>query len=234
MLIKIIDYFNNKKTLPLKLDTMNIFYQYKDDTNKDYYNVFFKKYNNDQIIWKNNIEITNISMNDVHFTDYKNLNFKEISPIVDKYFSPSDIITKHVNVFKSKYKINYDETLACYYRGTDISSETNVISFAKYINRVRNILQKNPEIKKILLTTDEIRYIKPFIKEFPNTIIIKELVYYNTRGFTHALALLPSIILMSNCKHIITTSNNVSFWTILYRGNADNVLSISLSKTIYK
>ena len=65
--------------------------------------------------------------------------------------------------------------------------------------------------------------IKTYQKEFPNTIIIKELVYYNTRGFTHALALLPSIILMSDCKHIITTSNNVSFWTILYRGNADNV-----------
>ena len=76
-----------------------------------------------------------------------------------------DEIQNLVDSLKNNYNIDYDNTCAVLYRGNDKNRETNMGSYYTYIEKTKEIQNKNPGIK-FLVQTDETEFLNDFLKNF--------------------------------------------------------------------
>ena len=231
-LLQIIEFINSQKRLPDNVDSSEQFKMYKKEQNKDITYDFFEQYEN-----INDITIIHPIQYELHeqFKNYSKLDYKCINPIIKKYFTPSKKINEIIDVLEKKYNIEYDNTIAVYYRGTDKFLETKLAPFEDFYNEIKKIININKNIK-ILLQTDSNQFMDYINKKIlKNIVIINEnktsitnkgihneqlshINYYDMFNF------LSTIIIISKCKYIICSSGNCSLWTILYRGNNKNVI----------
>ena len=130
----------------------------------------------------------------------------------------SSKIEEIIQAIERKYNLDYENICTVYYRGTDKRDETKVASYEEFIDKARELHRKN---MTFLLQTDEVGFREEFLRAFPESIVINEVD--NPNQFIHSLYLLSIVKIMSKTKHIICSSGNVSFWIVLYRGNANNV-----------
>lgn len=229
----IINYFNTYKKLPDYVDTSTSWGCYKTDPRQDLTNVFFKDITS-TIEYDHPITISSTDW-EPQFSDYRQLKFKELKPFISKYFSLSDEVMKKQEYLENKYNLKYDNLCAVRYRGTDKCKETNPPSYQEMIKKAKYILSTDPEIQ-FLVQTDEKEFLDAFLSEFPNTIYFNETPTMNhnpntclvftmerTRLLISTLYFIASIKIISKCKYIITTSGNCEMWSILFRGNANNV-----------
>ena len=116
----IIKYINTNNNLPEKIYCSEQFKLYKNDFRQDITYVYFEHYKNTKniIIDKIPIVITN-SKNEDQFSNYNELNYQELYPIIYKYFSPSIEIINIIQNIVSKYNIDYNNTCVLFYRGND-------------------------------------------------------------------------------------------------------------------
>lgn len=231
---EIVNFMNLNKKIPDIVDSSNQFEKYKKEKNKnkDVTFDYFENYNNINdvnIIYPITYNVPN------QFKPYFNLDYKSVSPLIKKYFSPSVKINEMIEYIKSKYNIVYDNTVAVYYRGTDKKIETQISSFNDFYNKILEIVNINKDIN-ILLQTDTsqfIDYIKN--KNLNNVIIMDEnKTSYNSRGihneqsgdtnYNEIFHFLSMVIIISKCKYIICGSGNCSIWMMYYRENATNVI----------
>ena len=151
----IVDFINLNSKIPDIVDSLMLFNLYKIDKNKDITYNFFENYNNIKNI------IINYSINFHHnhqFINYSELDYKNIIPVVKKYFSPSKSIISIIEKIKQKYQIDYNNTIAIYYRGTDKKLETSLATFENYYTKIKEI--SNLDInKKIIIQTDSTQFI---------------------------------------------------------------------------
>ena len=95
-LSNIVSFINKKKILPTYVDSSEQFTWYKNDKNKDKDIIFdyFKNYND--VV---DVNITHpINYNHLHqYSHYSNLDYKCITPLIKKYFSPSIEINEIIN-----------------------------------------------------------------------------------------------------------------------------------------
>jgi hypothetical protein len=217
----IVEYFNKNKKLPLKVNSSNQFKEYKINKSEDYTNKYIKINDSININYINDIRVTNENR-EQQFSNYKNLNFEHVKPFIEKYFSPSDEILNLVSIFEKKYNLDYENIIACYYRGTDKKKETILCDYNSFIDKAKQIKNNNMDAK-FLIVTDEINLINLFKETFSDTIVFTELIDNMKRSFIHSQIMLTSVLIMSKAKHIICTSSNVAMWTILFRGNANNL-----------
>ena len=228
----IVDFINSNKCLPDIVDSSKQFLFYKKDENTDITFDFFEHYENVQVI---NI-IDGIHYHwDHQFINYDNLDYKCITPLIKKYFSPSVKINEIVNNIENKYNIVHDNTIAVYYRGTDKYNETKLATFDEFYKQIIEIVNINTNIK-ILLQSDSagfIDYIND--KNLKNIVIINEnKTSYTDKGihleqspntnYYDMLNFLSTIIILSKCKYIICSSGNCSIWMMFYRENNKNVI----------
>ena len=105
-LYRIIEFINNKNTLPENVDSSSQFSWYKINNSDDITYDYFQHYNNINI----NINYKYpINYNwDHQFNNYSKLEYNKICPIVEKYFSPSSEIKQIINDIELKYYINYN------------------------------------------------------------------------------------------------------------------------------
>lgn len=233
-LTEIVKFINSNKRLPDNVDSSEQFILYKKEEmrNKDITFDYFEHYENVPDV---NI-IHPISYNWHHqFVNYANLDYKCITPLIKKYFSPSVKINEIVNTIEKKYNIVHDNTVAVYYRGTDKTKETRLASFDDFYNQIIKIVNINENIK-IVIQTDSSQFIDYINKKkMKNVVIIDEnKTSYTNKGihneqssytnYYDMLNFLSTIIILSKCKYIICSSGNCSNWTMLYRGNNVNVI----------
>ena len=133
-LLNILSYFNKNKKCPEKVDSTRQFLDYKVDNTKDYTHEYIKLNESLNIEYNNNIKITNEDR-EIQFSNYKNINFQDIKPFIEKYFSPSDNILKIVYELENKYISDYSNLAVFYFRGTDKNIETNLCDFNSYIEK---------------------------------------------------------------------------------------------------
>ena len=88
---------------------------------------------------------------DDQYTNYAELDYKCIIPLVKKYFSPSVEINKIIDNIETKYNIIHDNTVAVYYRGTDKFKETRLASFDDFYNQIIKIVNKGLLITKMTI-----------------------------------------------------------------------------------
>ncbi len=232
-LCRIIHYFLDKKELPNIVDTSKLYYLYNTNESVDNTFDFFEHYDNinEQITYEKHIDI---DLNNYQFTNIKEVDYKPILLFVKKYFTPSKRIIDKQNELISKYKINVNNCIGLYYRGTDKRVETQIDSFESYYNILCELLTRDNNLQ-ILIQTDS----GPFLdfmksKNLNNVIIIDEIsTSYQYIGihnensreknYTEIQTLFATFLIMSKCKYIICSSCNPIVWMMYYRGNSDNI-----------
>ena len=135
---------------------------------------------------------------------------------------------------KNKYNIDYHNTIAVYYRGTDKSIETQIASFDEFYTKIKEISELYVN-KQIIIQTDTSQFVDYINnKILKNIIIIKEnTTSYSKRGihnektseenYYDMINLFSTFLILSKCKYIICGSGNCSIWIMLYRSNNKNI-----------
>jgi hypothetical protein len=229
-LLDIVNFIKYNNKLPNDVDSSELFSLYKDidNQNNDITYDYFKRYNN--IKCKNFINCS--FSHNFQYIDYAKLHTNN-SGLINKYFNPSEKINETVINLQKIYKINIDNTVGVYYRGTDKYCETPIAEFDDFYNKIVSI--KDIENKQIIIQTDTTQfldYIKN--KKLNNVIIIKENSTSSTRRGIHKektgkenhecmIYLFSTFLILSKCKYFICSSGNCSLWMVLYRGHGKNI-----------
>ena len=230
----LVEVINSIRKLPNSVDSTQLFEKYKkkgkrgEDITFDY----FEHYENIKDV--NIIYPIDYKHND-QWKNYCNLDFKGITPIIKKYFSPSIKINTIVKNLQKKYNIVYNNTLSVYYRGTDKYIETPLASYDEFYEKILKIRDINININ-ILVQSDSAQFIDYInSKNLERVIIIDEnKISYTNKGihnehssdknYQDMFYFLSTIIIMSKCKYIICSSGNCAIWTMLYRGHNKNII----------
>jgi hypothetical protein len=234
-LTSIVDFINSNKKLPDCVDSSEQFKWYKNDNNKDNDITFdyFENYNN-----ITDVDIIHpINYHHEHqFTNYNNLNYKNITPLIKKYFSPSVEINEIIDNLEKKYNLIYANICVLFYRGNDKITETTKCGYDEYLNYANQLLTKNPKIL-FLIQSDETEFIEFMTNHFPdNSFYFKDDIRHmkkcicsvdlimTSRNYEFSKKYLAITIIMSKCNYIICGSGNCDKWIMLYRGNNNNVI----------
>lgn len=235
-LCQIIHYTLQNKKLPEIVDSSRQCTRYKYDNTKDITFDFFKHYDKQATTISPQILI-NIDKNNYQFINYKHVPLQKILPYVHKYFSPSNQIENIRNNLIEKYKINLEECIGMYYRGTDKITETPLDSYESFYNKLISVYTSQPNKNiKILIQTDEAQFLDYIRNKSTdlNIIIINEnTVSYTRKGihyektprenYNDMLNLFATFLILAKCKYLILNSGNCSIWMIYYREHLENV-----------
>lgn len=277
----ITDYINKNHKLPKFVDSSREFklYNHKKTSPKDIVDItydFFKHYDtvkfdpesqsvefniiNEEIEKKYNEEDNELIINNLinykhqhQYADYRNLDYKNIMPVIKKYFTPSITIQKLSETIRQKYNVDISENnnnIAVYYRGTDKIFETKICdnnNFYKKIedisNRELNNLSEKKSVNIIVQTDsssfkeymlnkqnknneDNIKNKKIIILDELTTSTAKKGIHYkNTaqQNYDEIMKLFAIFLMLAKCKHIICGSSNGAIWIMFYRSNGINV-----------
>jgi len=203
-------------------------------SNDDVTFVYFQHYDS---IEQNIILDKNLQIDDwcYQFHDYKTVNYNAISPFIQKYFAPSEIILDKVDYLTKKYEIDVDNCISLYYRGTDKWLETSLGSYETYLQKLNEVMT-GISTPQVIIQTDDGNFLDFMKKNCPdkNIIIMEEnrvnydgsaVHYSNTYEQNHVdiQYLFATFLIISKSKHIICSSANGSIWMMFYRGHANNV-----------
>lgn len=235
-LCQIIHYTIENKKLPEIVDSSRQCSSYKYDRNKDITFDFFTHYEKQNITISPDTHI-NIDICNYQFTNYKHAPMKDILPYVHKYFTPSNKIMTIRNNLIEKYKINMDDCIGMYYRGTDKITETPLDNYDSFYNKLISVYESQPNKNiQILLQTDEAQfldYIKNKISNLNIVVVHENSVSYTRKGihyekgpidnYNDMLNLFATFLILAKCKYLILNSGNCSIWMIYYREHLENV-----------
>lgn len=249
MLDNIIHFYNNNKCLPVEIDAIDVFNWYKKDKDDgDIRCEYFEDCNSIKIDISYTV-LKNVSYrHDYQFVNYKSLDYKKITPFINKYFNPNENIKNIVTNIEKKYNIlEYDNICVLFYRGNDKCTEIKLCSYEEYIEKAKQIQEKNKNII-FLIQSDETDFIEKMITIFPNSFYFKDEIrhikshrgrggqvdiIYKEQNNIYSKYYLSITIIMSKCKYIVCNSGNCSIWIALYRGNSDNIIQNVADRDIH-
>ena len=172
------------------------------------------------------------------FTDFNKLNYQDITPFVEKYFSPSQEIKYIIHSMERKYEIDYTNTCVLFYRGNDKAKEMTLPKYESFIEQGKSLEKQNPNIH-FLIQSDEIEFLHQMEDRFPNsTIFHDEIRYMSSNPQTTvdrvyadlnpvmSKNFLAITYIMSKCKYVVCGTGNCSFWIALFRGHCQNMLQV--------
>jgi len=223
----IIQYYKENSKWPNKIDCSKQFEIYK-PVNKKGQDIFLD-------IFKTNYQITSMNPHayfhpDFHYGNYWEFgrsNWEIFSKPIGRYFNPSDNIQSIIDKFIKKYNINFMNTCAIYYRGTDKSTEQELLSFKYIENRIEAIKKINSDIK-FLVQSDQEEFIDKIKEKYPDIIFIEENIMvtgntgiHNTfkddENYQILLNFVATMFIMKDCNYIITGSGNCCLWLAFLR-----------------
>ena len=235
----LITFHRHYKQLPKSVNRSSQYSFYKHNAAESLITLFFEETDND-IPFKDWYELHYDAMYETQFADYKKINFEAAMPFVNKYFNTSQHVRELVEMYETKYNIDYENTCGVFYRGNDKSKETNIASYDEFINKVADNETQSAKdgkpLNRFFVLPDEIGFMEEMvfwcneraftIDELPictnkDSAMFFELPYAERGGY--AAKFLAAVIVMSRCKHLITHSGNCGLWATLYRGNSDNL-----------
>jgi hypothetical protein len=223
-------YIHKNKKQPDTVDSSVQFDWYKNNTKRDITFDYFEDYNKIDVSFNTDF---NYHWKE-QFSDYKTLDYKNLQPLMSKYFSPSKDIEERKRKIENKYNLDYENTCVLFYRGNDKNTETKICGYNEYIIYAEQVLKKNPDTK-FLIQSDETGFITFFQNKYPNSFYFKDEIRHmnkcnstvdivmKNQNFEMSKNYLCITIIMSRCKYVICGSGNCSLFIVLYRGNSDNV-----------
>ena len=234
---QIVEYFNKNNVCPSFVDSSEQFKWYKPegetrDITHDYFNKDIE--NNFVVPFNGFIDY----IQQYQYIDYKKLDYKYLTPLLKKYFSPSLEILQIIASMEEKYNLcdQYNNICVLFHRGNDKATETMICPYEHTFYNARLIKKKNPRVR-FLIQSDETEFIQKALEQFPGSIVFndeirhmnkneKRTVDFDVRNdiFEFSKKYLSITIIMSKCRYIICGAGNCSIWIMLYRGNANNII----------
>ncbi len=175
-----------------------------------------------------------------HHGVYRDLRFDKLTPYIENYFAPSEIVKKKVDELVRKYKIDYSNTIGLCYRGTDKFTELVPVPPHYYVDEIRRLIRKNPRLR-VLLQTDQEQVRDTFMRDLGVRVFyLSELpvtkssigahkISREDRGlsnFEFGITLIAVVNILAKCRYVVTHTGNVSLWIYLYRGTASNTCQL--------
>jgi hypothetical protein len=222
---------HNYNTTPNDIICHDFLLKFKErDDNTNLYKFLFKI--DDSVIIDESMKIL-IGPNDHHLI-YDNNKIKKLAPYFKKYFSLNDETNNTKIKIEQKYNIKHNNRISVIYRGsdkwTDMGGFTQVGPNA-YIQLTDEIFNRDKSLK-VLIQSDEKRLINFYNSKF-NSVFIDETdigeIGYNedpTPKKDKKIWLrdyVSSIFIHGESKHLITYTGNSGFFSVLHRGNTENV-----------
>jgi len=226
----IVEYINNMKQIPIHVDSSIQFSWYKKDNDNDITFDYFDHYDN----------ITNVTINHpinykeyFQYTNFSELDYAAIIPLIKKYFSPSKGINDIINNIELKYNLVYENICVLFYRGNDKIIEAPLSKYDDYVIHANRIMENNPNIL-FLIQSDETEFIEYMSSKFPNSFYFKDEIRhmqkcestvdkkFKDKNYEFSKYYLAITIIMSKCKYIVCGLGNCSIWIMFYRGNTRN------------
>lgn len=237
-LFNIIGYFNHFKYIK-NVDRTEQFSLYKKNPQENLIPLYFQD-NDINIEYVKDILLFPYD-SEPQFSNYKDLNIKDIIPFIDSFFKPSNKVLDILKMFEDKYKLDYDNLCSIFYRGNDKSRETAIASYENFLSKAEEIKKINPNIR-FLIQPDETEFLEEFLKKYPDSIYFEETPHMNKKDSCmfyeidinnraeYACYFFAAVLASSKCKHLVTHSGNGGFWAVLYRKNIDNMYQILNNK----
>jgi len=181
---------------------------------------------------------TTDSEQEEQYSDYRQLNYGDVAPFVQRYFSPSPAILRLMTAFTDKYQLCPEQTCVLFYRGNDKSTEIALPDYQQYIEAGRRRLTTHPDIR-FWIQSDETQFLDAMKAAFPNHVVFYDEIRHmsrnplNTvdRAFRDQNAVMSKnfvaiTYLMASCKFVVCGTGNCSYWIALFRGNADGIVQL--------
>jgi hypothetical protein len=168
-----------------------------------------------------------------HHGYYHDLEFGWLTPLLKRYFTPSERVRQILSQWREKYHFDPTRTIGVCYRGTDKGTEVRLAQPRKYLELARQLLQRHPD-HRILIQTDQAQVRDLFVREFgsacwyldemPVTQGDDSLAHLSTaeRGvdcYEFGLRILATTLLLSECDQLINHTGNLGLWIALFRGH---------------
>jgi hypothetical protein len=177
-----------------------------------------------------------------------------VQTIIDKWFRPSGEVMVLYREIMKRYNIIPEETLGIFYRGADkytdgrhgqglLSNDVHSSQVQDQIrtitNRLRETLNYNPEIKRVMVQTDQQQFLDYFHEQFDDIEwfeISETLKTTNQQGIHHigsmdnarrfnaAQSFAAVVYILAECRSLIFNNSNCSRMITLYRGSMDNII----------
>jgi hypothetical protein len=217
------------RRLPPIVDSSEQFKLYKREGEGDVTYKYFEDPNNINVYIPNYRRMINYSHSH-QFVNYSNLEYQNVMPLIQKYFTPSAEVRSIIQTMETKYQLDYSNLCVLFYRGNDKITETTLCRYEEYLAQAKSIQIKNPDIK-FLIQSDETEFIDFMLKEFPSSIVFYDEIRHmnkcvNTVDIvmkenidTYSKNYLAITVIMSKCKYIVFGSGNCSIWIVFYRGH---------------
>jgi hypothetical protein len=200
------------------------------------WNFYFKKYSSWVSISESPLKLENWHPINWWAEDYSLLPFRSTDLIVKKYFNPSQRVLIKKKELVTKYMIDTSQTIGVHYRGTDKFQEIDLTPLKIYAKVLTELLGLNPTFK-VLIQTDDFKAQKFFRDMFgERSIVIDELKttvgkvgmhYMTSRNPKQStINYFASVLILSECKYLVTHTGNGALWEVLYRGNSENVTQL--------
>src|SRR5208282_4477530 len=170
----------------------------------------------------------------------RDLRFDKLTPYIENYFAPSEIVRNKLDELDDKYEIDYDNTIGLWYRGTDKFTERVPVPPRYYVDEVRRLIRKNSRLR-VLLQTDQEQVRDIFLGQLGgHAFYLSELpvtksligIHYMSRedrgisNFEFGTTLLAVVNIFARCRYVVTHTGNVGIWIYLYRGTARNTFQL--------
>ncbi len=169
---------------------------------------------------------------------YSSLPFDRLSPYVQNYFLPSNAVRQRQEELVRKYNIDYEKTVALWYRGSDKFLELSTISPRYHILETQRLLVNDSDLRVLVQTDQEqvrdfcIEYLRErafYFNELPFTssLVGVHHIPAESRGisnFQFGITLLAVANIIARCRYVVASTGQLGLWAFLYRGTAKNTV----------
>jgi hypothetical protein len=171
----LLDYFRTYKRLPSVVDSSQQFMFYKDDPKDDISSHFFETI--EEFLIPYNGKNATSEPTEHQFSDYSKLNYADVKPFVEKYFTPSISIREQVKRLERGLPWQYQSICGMRYRGTDKKVETNQPSYAELVLKAVKLKRKVPQLN-FLIQSDEQDFLEYATRRLGNDFPIRNIEQY--------------------------------------------------------
>lgn len=218
----IVGYYNEKGRLPIYIDSSEQYALYSNGKK----NIIEQFFQNKDITIPSGPLTWGPWLGEPQFANLHTIRYDHISPLVNRYFSPTPEIMRRVNFLKTKYNIHPAETCVLFYRGTDKVREVGVPSYTDVYQRANS--------KRIWLQSDESEFLRLGKINFPNACIMEDEIRHTREAKTvdilntstnqeYAKWFLAIVLLMSECETVVCGTGNINLWIALFRGHSRGI-----------
>lgn len=166
-------------------------------------------------------------------TDYHLLPLKSIHASTTDHFLPSKLVLSKKKELLEKYDILTNKTIALHYRGTDKVKETPNISLETIESVIEQSLISYPD-SRLLLQVDDKFILDRLASTYSNVAFyFSELPASQESTGAHylrksdpvleAVTYFASVLILSECKVLITHTGNGALWEAIFRSSSKNL-----------